>query len=597
MSRSFLGKLLVVFAALALLAAPTQAASGGGCVACTLIAGLVNQRALELNQTPGTVVKTFCDNSHNPVGKFLCGLFDDAFIAMGLDKVSPKIAPDVLCAKIKLCPTPGAGVCQLFSSWPPTSDRAPSVPAAMTAGFLEEEATLSGDVDFPSIIKGALKDNGVDIPGPDDFWTSLTHLVEFLTTGIKGNIENVFEKHIPMTKDDQDGDYFSTASTMRGSSWRGKDCNDSLSNVHPGRSSSNYGPSVDHNCNGIFGASPNGTDYESMFCANSGRRSVVVVGDSAAAHFRIPPFLLTPSLVFNDSLWDNMLHLVMNGLDWPECSSWTGYQNPENCPVQYVPGPVNSIYQRLRARNRCNHRSFESVAVNGARTSNVKPPTGDIMAFKRDQQNDDPAIVFFALIGNDVCNGHPGMSHMTTPVEFEANVLESLAYLDTQLPHGSHVVFVPLANGTILHETLHNRRHPIGVTYTDFYDYLICEELAPCRGWMSNNATFRAETQKRADELSAIYPKIISEHKYSHFDMYSLPPGDMTKIVHNWIAQGKDPAQLIEPVDGFHPSQTSNALTAEYIWGWIEDNHPEILGPENPFNAEIGILFGDQGGY
>ena len=87
------------------------------------------------------------------------------------------------------------------------------------------------------------------------------------------------------------------------------------------------------------------------------------------------------------------------------------------------------------------------------------------------------------------------------------------------------------------------------------------------------------------------------------------------------------------PVDGFHPSQSGNmvmagtvrwvcvslcgvalervirrcSLRCRYaalyacvmlqIWEFIEERHPDFLGPVNPNNAEILQLFGDQGGY
>jgi acyloxyacyl hydrolase len=55
------------------------------------------------------------------------------------------------------------------------------------------------------------------------------------------------------------------------------------------------------------------------------------------------------------------------------------------------------------------------------------------MSVQRDQQNDQPLLVFFALIGNDVCNGHPGMDHMTNVTAFHDNVLASLQFLDTKV--------------------------------------------------------------------------------------------------------------------------------------------------------------------
>ena len=50
-------------------------------------------------------------------------------------------------------------------------------------------------------------------------------------------------------------------------------------------------------------------------------------------------------------------------------------------------------------------------------------------------------------------------------------------------------------------------------------------------------------------------------------------------------------------MDGFHPSQTGQNLLSEVLWQWLEDYHPEVLGPVNPYNDQIQAIFGDQGGY
>ena len=113
------------------------------------------------------------------------------------------------------------------------------------------------------------------------------------------------------------------------------------------------------------------------------------------------------------------------------------------------------------------------------------------------------------LAGNDVCNGHPGTSHMTTPSEFYQNNLKSFEYLDANLPYGSRILSMGLANGSILYEAMHDRIHPIGwlnqdVTYTDLYDYLNCLQVSPCYGWMNSNATMRELTTQRAMELTQL---------------------------------------------------------------------------------------------
>jgi len=38
-------------------------------------------------------------------------------------------------------------------------------------------------------------------------------------------------------------------------------------------------------------------------------------------------------------------------------------------------------------------------------------------------------------------------------------------------------------------------------------------------------------------------------------------------------------------------------LWANAIWDHIEQTWPNLLGPVNPYNAEIEKMFGNQGGY
>ena len=40
-------------------------------------------------------------------------------------------------------------------------------------------------------------------------------------------------------------------------------------------------------------------------------------------------------------------------------------------------------------------------------------------------------------------------------------------------------------------------------------------------------------------------------------------------------------------MDGFHPSQTSNVLTAQVFWDQMMEDIPEAFGPRNPYNDEI----------
>jgi len=284
-------------------------------------------------------------------------------------------------------------------------------------------------------------------------------------------------------------------------------------------------------------------------------------------------------------------------MDWPEQSSATGYMN--ETWAGHPSGPVDSAYLRMRQRNLCMHRDYQNIAVNGARSSSMNRSISITMS--RNQKVDAPVMLTYSLIGNDVCNGHYGMSHMTTPEEFYANVLSTLQFLDTQLPPGSHIIFIGLVDGRILYDSMASRIHPIGslnkdVTYANFYDYLNCLQISPCFGWMNSDEYWRNATTERAWQLNAVYKRIIANHTFTNFDMiyFDVP---LAEVLATWSKMGGEAWQIIEPVDGFHPNQIANALLAEAQWNKYVVNFTYLLPPVNPNNAQIVRIFGDQGGY
>lgn len=250
-------------------------------------------------------------------------------------------------------------------------------------------------------------------------------------------------------------------------------------------------------------------------------------------------------------------------------------------------------------RNKCIHRDYQNLGVNGARTGSMAPAdNGIVTSFSRDQQNDAPMLVIYALIGNDVCNGHPGSDSMTTVQEFQANVLAALSYLDTVLPKGSHVAFLGLADGRVLYNTTHTLIHPIGTPYPDIYDCLSCNGANPCWGWLNTNETWRNFTSDRAQNLTDVYDAIIATNssQFQNFDMFRLQV-DWVQLIEQYVAAGGVAMDVIEPVDGFHPSQTGNYLLADVIWNDLLTNKPGWLPSINPNNDAITATFGDQGGY
>ena len=60
---------------------------------------------------------------------------------------------------------------------------------------------------------------------------------------------------------------------------------------------------------------------------------------------------------------------------------------------------------------------------------------------------------------------------------------------------------------------------------------------------------------------------------------------------------GREPWEVIEVIDGFHTNQNGHYLYAESIWEILTQSYPEWLGPVNPNNDQITLMFGDQGGY
>jgi len=554
----------------------------------------------------------------------LCLSFLDTHGATAAAGLSAGLTPEELCIAVTLCPV--NGTCILFKTWPVTplgpwpspkpfpsaiplaadgvaaSETDPEDPTTLLTLRMKKLMTLLAYLDASNRLEQEA--------GETETNTGLYGLAKsVLRTAVTGQVKSglgdpcglnitciinrVFDQHLPLS--DADGDNFASSGTsifeesFRGANWRGRDCNDLDATVYPGREQTTLGPEVDHNCNGIYGVDTDGVSFEQKFCAGTKQRGIAILGDSAAAHFHIPASWLSG----RDWNLVDLLPAASDELDWPQCSWSTGFANTTDCPPAAL--PVNSMYQRLRARNLCMHRDFQNIGVNGGRTLNMNPP-GIINALQRNPKVDQPLLVFFALIGNDVCNGHPGTSHMTTPAEFLAAVTSSLQYLDTVLPAGSTVVFIGLVDGRVLWNTMHDKIHPAGVPYPDVYDWLSCNGNNPCWGWLNSNETWRNITTQRAQQLNAVYANITASQKYQNFDMYFHNP-DWMSFISQYAAAGGLASDLIEPIDGFHPSQTGNMYLASSVFEYLEQTIPEVLGPINPNNAAILAKFGDQGGY
>uniref|UniRef100_A0A8C9G3K6 Acyloxyacyl hydrolase n=1 Tax=Pavo cristatus TaxID=9049 RepID=A0A8C9G3K6_PAVCR len=334
-----------------------------------------------------------------------------------------------------------------------------------------------------------------------------------------------------------------------------------------------------------------GIPYEEKFCADS--QGVVLLGDSAGAHFHIPPEWMTVTQMSAKS-FANLPMAFTDELDWPQFSEITGFLNST------IGGWTDSLYLRLRRRNRCNHRDLQNISQNGTLSSFTFKKKSYYLA--RNQLLDNPAIVIYATIGNDVCNGNRDtLAHMTTPKEMFSNVMQALRYLDSRLPNSSHVILTGLVDGRFLWDNLHNKYHPLGqlnrdVTYSQLYSFLDCLQVSPCSGWLTANETLRNLTSERALQLSNVLKEITRTQKFANFDVFYMD-FPLKQTAEEWHRMGGEPWQLIEPVDGFHPSQIAAALGTGITWQKALHEWPQVLGKENPFNDQIEAIFKDQGGH
>lgn len=74
---------------------------------------------------------------------------------------------------------------------------------------------------------------------------------------------------------------------------------------------------------------------------------------------------------------------------------------------------------------------------------------------------------------------------------------------------------------------------------------------------------------------------------------YLVENGEINKYLCSldYLDMKRPLTDLVEPTDGFHPSQTGNAMFAKKFFEFLETEHPEAIGPINPYNAEIDAMF------
>jgi len=355
---------------------------------------------------------------------------------------------------------------------------------------------------------------------------------------------------------------------------------------------------TDSNCNGIKGKGLSGVlSLEQELCDNSGARGIIALGDSVTANFHIPGVWFDAT-VAHGGLYSQLENLMDNSFNWPHTSFYTGYKNDQS-PI--LDGETDSIYLRMRERNLCNHRDFQNIGVNGAR---ITDGALNAQTIKRSPQ-DKPATVFFSFLGNDVCkyDADPAKDDTTTPAQARSGLLATMAVLNGKLPAGSHAIVVGVADARPFFDSLRTKIHPFGalrkdVTYLNFYGWLDCLDINPCKGWLTSDESVRAITAKRVEDINAELQKVVqdSQSSFPNVKMIYLP-NPIDELLVTLMAGGGESWQLVETFDGFHPNQKAHKLIAEVLWNRLLKDHPEALGGVNSKNNLIRQLFDTQGGY
>ena len=378
---------------------------------------------------------------------------------------------------------------------------------------------------------------------------------------------------------DADSDGFSTKVAERGGYfWKGRDCDDDDSQIYPGRRANPYTDrSIDYNCNGIYAYIPNtGVTYDASFCGDSTNLGIAVAGGSVGTHFELP------ARWFNASDWNNppqgnVASLLLDNFDTPQFGAFTG-----TCSDPTVQ-PCRSLYTYLVDNNKCNFNDYQNIAVD---RSNMHSTTLFIKNLLRNKNLDSPLLLVLELVREDIC------SDMTSPESFRQGLEEILAYLDSTLPTGSHLVILGLPEQDD-YAIIKDEIHISGVTYAKFFDFELCigkQNDFVCANTHSSNDAIRNSTYQRARELNQVSRDVLNNFTVTSFDSvyYAFP----TQA--NFNSVGVNLTDIISQVDGYHLNQLGQTLIADYLWNNLNTDRPQWIGAPNPNNGAIAQIFQSQ---
>ena len=91
---------------------------------------------------------------------------------------------------------------------------------------------------------------------------------------------------------------------------------------------------------------------------------------------------------------------------------------------------------------------------------------------------------------------------------------------------------------------------------------------------MNSDAKIRRKSTIISSTLNNVYRNISQTVTFENFEFIFYSPVWAT-IFTAYVESGGKLTDVIEAVDGFHPSQTGNAVFGATFFQWLVDNHPK----------------------
>ncbi len=308
-------------------------------------------------------------------------------------------------------------------------------------------------------------------------------------------------------------------------------------------------------------------------------------------------------MVFGDAMASGF-HIDVGCIegDFPTCMG-PGAATLYNFPwLSFLTGSEveSSLQFERQQRNRCVHRQWMNFAVPDNKMERF---TGQVSRYNLPPADAKPSlvIVFFGL--EDVCVNE--IAEMTNPLDFKDQLLAGLTELDARLAPNSKVILMGLYNfifprdgGDTVHPASPESPPSEVFTYAQVWDFLNCLGVNACPIITSTDLMGPNAATQRALELDTLMQTVAGNYSFTNFQDIFLDIDDVHTRAFQYMADaGLDPVRLFMSFDGLLPRPEYADYLGQAFLEIMGERFPGFLAGENPANASIEAIFGDQGGH